>query len=259
MHHPAISRSFLLLPIVTFLCILISANAQDKNYKEIEFKSLDGITITADLYTSDDNSKPFILLCHQAGWSRGEYREIAPKLNALGFNCLAIDQRSGGAINSVSNATAVRAKAAKKPVNYVDAEQDIIAAMQYAKNHYAKGKLILWGSSYSSSLVLYIASKHTDTVDATLSFAPGEYFKNQNKSATWITESVKNIKCPTFITSAKNEANSWSGIHKAIPTQTKVSFLPTTKGNHGARALWEKFNDSEQYWQATKKFLEQFN
>jgi len=236
MHHPAISRSFLLLPIVTFLCILISANAQDKNYKEIEFKSLDGITITADLYTSDDNSKPFI-----------------------GFNCLAIDQRSGGAINSVSNATAVRAKAAKKPVNYVDAEQDIIAAMQYAKNHYAKGKLILWGSSYSSSLVLYIASKHTDTVDATLSFAPGEYFKNQNKSATWITESVKNIKCPTFITSAKNEANSWSGIHKAIPTQTKVSFLPTTKGNHGARALWEKFNDSEQYWQATKKFLEQFN
>ena len=34
----------------------------------------------ADLYIAHDASAPFILLFHQAGWSRGEYLEIAPKL-----------------------------------------------------------------------------------------------------------------------------------------------------------------------------------
>ena len=46
---------------------------------------------------------PVLVLFHQAGWSRGEYREIAPKLNELGYICLAIDQRSGKGVNGVAN------------------------------------------------------------------------------------------------------------------------------------------------------------
>jgi len=140
----------------------------------------------------------------------------------------------------------------------VDAEQDIIAAIQYAKKKLAKGKLILWGSSYSSSLVIRIAAEHPDMVDGSLSFAPGEYFKNQGKSADWITSSAKKIKCPVFITSAKNEEKNWANIYKAIPTKTKEKFLPTSKGNHGSRALWEEFDDHTQYWKATAGFLAQF-
>ena len=37
----------------------------------------------------------FIVMFHQAGWSRGEYREIAPKLVAKGYRVLAVDQRAG--------------------------------------------------------------------------------------------------------------------------------------------------------------------
>ena len=233
----ALNYCFVAICLVCFQAT--SVNAQDSNFKQIEFDSLDGLKVTADVYKqSDDKSKPFIVLCHQAGWSRGEYREIAPKLNKLGFNCMAIDQRSGGTVNKVANETAARAKKAGKAVDYVAAEQDIIAAAKYAKENFASGKLILWGSSYSAALVLHIAGENPDLMDGTLSFAPGEYFKNQGKPADWIESAAKKIKCPVFITSAKAEFTNWEKIYAAVTADGKAKFVPSTKGNHGSRALW---------------------
>ena len=62
-------------------------------------QATDGVEIRGDLYALDGDDKrsaPVILLFHQAGSNRGEYAEIAPRLNELGFHALAIDQRSGG-------------------------------------------------------------------------------------------------------------------------------------------------------------------
>ena len=234
------------------------SNSKSAAFKKISFESSDGVAITADLYKPHQDAKtPFIVLCHQAGWSRGEYREIAPKLNAMGFNCLAIDQRSGGKVNGVNNETMRQAKAASKPVQYVDAQQDMVAAIDYAKKNYAQGKLILWGSSYSSALAIRIAGEHPDKIDGALAFAPGEYFKSQGKSGSWIQQSAKKIKDPVFITSAKNEFQKWRSISESIPTELIHTFLPKTKGNHGSRALWKQFNDNESYWTAVKAFLEQ--
>ena len=249
-----LSYCFVAICLACFLATPIKA--QDSNFKQIEFDSADGLKVTADLYMqSDDKSTPFIVLCHQAGWSRGEYREIAPKLNELGFNCLAIDQRSGGAVNSVVNETARRAKKAGKDADYVAAEPDIVAAAKYAKENFADGKLILWGSSYSAALVLHIAGENPDLMDATLSFSPGEYFKSQGKRAGWIESAAKNIKCPVFITSAKKEFNNWEKIYAAVTADGKAKFLPSTNGNHGSRALWKKFDDSKDYWAAVESFL----
>lgn len=225
--------------------------------EKLSFESKDGLAITADLYMAHPSKEtPFIVLCHQAGWSRGEYREIAPKLNELGFNCLAIDQRSGGKINEVMNETVKAAKAASKGTQYVDAEQDMVAAIDFAKQNYAKGKLILWGSSYSSALTIRVAGEHPDKIDGALAFAPGEYFGRQGKPNDWIAQSAKKIKDPVFITSAKNEFKNWRSISQAIPADSLTKFLPKTKGNHGSRALWEKFSDSQDYWTAVTAFLE---
>lgn len=222
--------------------------------KKIEFPSSDGIQITADVYAPHDQAAPFIVLFHQAGWSRGAYLEIAPKLNAMGFNCMAVDLRSGGSINEINNETHQRAKEAGLPTKYVNTYQDIEAAVAYAKAHLAKGKLIIWGSSYSSALVLAYAGEHQN-VDGVLSFSPGEYFTGQGKSNTYITEAAAKILIPVFITSAKGEKKSWSGIYDAIPSEQKTYFLPETKGNHGSRALWEKMDDSDAYWTAVDDFL----
>lgn len=233
--------------------------AADSDFETITFESADGLQITADLYWKhDDKAKPFIVLCHQARWSRGEYREIAPQLNALGFNCLAIDQRSGGAVNDVENETMKQATAAGKSTEYVDAEQDMIAALKFVHKEYATGKVLLWGSSYSSALSLRIAGTQPDLVDGVLAFAPGEYFARAGKSKTWITESAKQIADPVFITSAKDEFANWKSIFAAIPGEAKTKFVPQTKGNHGSRALWAEFNDSQAYWAAVKGFLAQF-
>ena len=218
--------------------------------KTIDFPSKDGLQITADYYEAK-GSETFILLFHQAGWSRGEYKEIAPKLNALGYSCLAIDQRSGGAVNSVTNQTNQRAVAAGKETKYLDAFQDIEATVAYIKKTYAPKKIIIWGSSYSSSLVLKYAGDNPDNIDAAMAFSPGEYFGKDD----FIKNSAANIKVPTFITSAQNEQDNWAAINEAIPTTTKVSYVPATKGNHGSRALWEKFDDNDGYWSAVKDFL----
>gem|GEM_PF-5977157 len=77
------------------MSILATAPALASNSQSISFKSADGILITADSYVPHTTTSPLILLFHQAGSSRGEYNEIAPRLNELGFNCIAVDLRSG--------------------------------------------------------------------------------------------------------------------------------------------------------------------
>ncbi|WP_378177995.1 alpha/beta hydrolase [Aquimarina sp. SS2-1] len=218
--------------------------------KTIDFPSKDGLMITADVYEAD-NSNQFIILFHQAKWSRGEYLEIAPKLTKLGYNCLAVDQRSGLIINERLNHTAREAKKNDKKTGYIDAYQDVEAAIAYVKETYNPEKIIIWGSSYSSSLVLKYAGDHPNAIHGVVSFSPGEYFTPKN----FITTSAANIKVPVFITSAKNEKKNWSDIYEAIPSDKKQYFLPATKGNHGSRALWETFSDHRSYWIAVKDFL----
>jgi len=239
--------------LLVFFVIPFLGVAQD--VQTITFNSKDGLELTADLYMPNDKAAPFIILFHQARWSRGEYQEIAPKLTILGYNCLAVDLRSGGEVNGVRNESFISAQKAMKPTKYVDAYPDIEAAVNYVEKFLAEGKIIIWGSSYSSALVLKYAGDNVTKVDAILSFSPGEYFSSQGKSKTWITESASHISQPVFITSARGEKPSWSSIFAAIPSENKTSFLPSTAGNHGSRALWSNFGDSVFYWEAVENFL----
>ena len=218
----------------------------------ITFKANDGITVTADLYFEHGNDAPFIILYHQAGYSRGEYREIAPKLNALGFNCMAVDQRSGDQVNKVINQTHKNAQAANKPTEYLDALADIEAAYLYVKLSVKPKKIILWGSSYSAALMFYMGSEHHSNLSGILSFAPGEYFKVNGKDLK--TYAAK-ITCPVFVTSAKSEYANWKPIYDNIKSD-KSSFLPESEGKHGSKALWDNNANHMAYWSAVKKFLQ---
>lgn len=239
----------------TLLFIAVLAFSQLQAQEKITFQAEDELTVTADLYVTNAESAPFIILFHQAGWSRGEYVEIAPKLNELGYNCMAVDQRSGGSVNDVLNKTNKLASSKNLETKYINAIPDMQAALDYVKSKYSESKVIIWGSSYSSSLAIKLASLNIGKVDGILSFSPGEYFKRQGESETYITEAAESIQIPTFITSAKSEEDMWKEIFNAIPAESKTSFLPSKKGNHGSRALWEKNESHEEYWQAVKKFL----
>ncbi len=241
--------------IVLFLAVFVlflHANVK----KTIEFKSLDNVTITADLYIGNLNKKtPFIVLFHQAGWSRGEYDEIALKLNDLGFNCMAVDLRSGGSVRGVINLTKLDAVKKGKKTTYIDAMQDIKASLLYARKHFAKGELIAWGSSYSAALIIKIVGDENNLADKVISFSPGEYFTKFNKAPDWIKQSAKKLRVPIFITSAKNEAKYWRPIYDVI-SSSKSYYLPkNSNGHHGSRSLWSKYSDSAGYWQAVRGFL----
>lgn len=229
-----------------------------KAAETIKIKAADGVEVTVDLHIAHPDTVPFIILYHQAGWSRGEYQEIAPILNQLGFNCMAVDQRSGKTVNNIENQTFVSARQLMKETKYVNALPDMNAAITHAKTYLAKGKLIIWGSSYSSALALKIAGDRADEVHGVLAFSPGEYFQSMGKPKDFITSSAKSIQCPSFITSARSEKNSWWSIYEAIPTETKTYYLPETSGNHGSRALWTKFSDNRGYWDAVIAFLNQY-
>jgi len=222
----------------------------------ITFPTTDNLTVTADLYWTGDATKPFIILFHQARYSRGEYLEIAPKLNVLGYNCLAVDQRSGKAVNGITNETAKAAKAAGLSTNYPDAYPDLEAALSYVVATYAPKKLIAWGSSYSSSLVLVLASEHPDEIAAVLSFSPGEYFQLDGKL---IADYAKNITQPVFITSAKFEEKGWRAIADQITSAGSVFFVPQASGMHGSSTLNDNVSGHEEYWVAVEQFLASLN
>lgn len=214
---------------------------------QITFSSLDSLIISADSYFQSD-SLPWILLCHQAGYSRGEYRETAAKFLALGYNCLAIDLRSGNEVNAVKNETAARAKAQNKPTGYLDAEQDIIAAINYLFENSDK-PVILVGSSYSAGLVLKVAVDNPK-VKAVLAFSPGEYYKTIK-----LGENIKKLDKPAFITSSRQESTDAKIIYSAIESDRKTFFAPVSPGVHGSSCLWENADDKNEYWKAVKAFL----
>jgi len=241
--------------LLSLVLILVTGATLASDSHSINFKSTDGLLITADSYTAHASTAPLILLFHQAGSSRGEYNDIAPRLNKLGFNCIAVDLRSGEYSRGKDNETSIRASNAGLATSYVDALPDIIATLNFVHKQYSNSKIIIWGSSYSASLALKVAGDHSERVDGVIAFSPGEYFAHLGKSKTWIQDAAKNIKAPAFITSSKNEADSWNTIYKAMPSKTKSSFIPSTAGRHGSRALWDKYNDSEDYWRALSLFL----
>jgi alpha-beta hydrolase superfamily lysophospholipase len=216
----------------------------------VEFASKDGLAISAVIYKID-NTSPSILLCHQAGYNLHEYDEIAPKLNGLGFNCIAIDQRSGGVLNEFENQTANRALEQNLPVQYVDAEQDILAAINYTYGYF-KQPVILWGSSYSSALVLHIAAEN-ENVKAVISFSPGDYFGD---AKPLLKTTMQKMKLPYFITSSKDEADAIKDfLIGRRPSENQIHFTPEATGLHGSIALWENNPSQQEYWTAFEAFL----
>ncbi len=248
-------RSNLILVFIANSCMLI---AQEEINKTIVFKSSDSVQVTADLYIKHKSKNPFIILFHQAGWSRGEYIEIAPKLNELGYNVMAIDQRSGEVVNGIINMTQLDANKKSKQVEYHHAIPDMLAAINYISTNYSKSKIIIWGSSYAAALVLKIAGENPKLADGVVAFSPGEYFEKLGLGKNYITKSAKNISCPVFITSAKAEDVMWKPIYKVINSRKKHYFVPEGKGHHGSRVLWEEKEDHEEYWKAIHLFLKKY-
>ena len=225
-------------------------SGQTDKLNTINLYAKDSVAIKADLYHGEKGGD-VILLCHQARFSRGEYLETGPRLAEYGFNCMAIDQRSGDQVNGVINQTAKRAQEVGRPTDFLDAEQDILAAIEFY-HKLTKKKIILVGSSYSASLALKIASEN-DLVKAVIAFSPGEYFGEKLN----LSKTIAGLSKPCFVTSSKREAEAVKSVTAGIASDLFVHFVPKSKGFHGSKALWSENEGNEEYWSALNAFFKQ--
>lgn len=228
-----------------------------KNYppQKVSFPSKDGLMVVGHLYETDPES-PIFLLCHQANMNKFEYAGIAPKLTALGYNVLAIDQRSGGSFAGHPNETFNNANGYGKGLNeisYTDAYQDIEAGVDYLVHTFGK-KVTIWGSSYSSSLALLAALKH-DGINAAIAFSPGDYFGDH---IPLLQTTLQKLEKPFLVTSSQEEAEALAKMMEQTSANERdgqIQFIPESKGFHGSRALWEGQEGASEYWTAIKRFL----
>lgn len=211
-------------------------------------KTADGVTVYGTFYAAAD-PKAIILLFHQAGSGKGEYATIAPRLVAMGYSALAIDQRSGGDLFGPNQT----ADAVSGQPSYLDAKADLQAALNWAK---PQGKpVLLWGSSYSSALVFLVAAENPGAVAGLLSFSPGEYLGQPDL----VMRNAAKLAIPVFVTSAKDagEIAAAKAIVNAVPGTGNVQAVPAIAGVHGSSTLIAARNPrgAEDNWRAVTEFL----
>ncbi len=227
--------------------LFFEANAQ----KTITFLSKDGLTVTADLYEVSADG-PYMVCFHQAQSSRGEYKEIAPRLNKLGYNCLVVDLRSGKEYNYIVNQTAEAARQKKLPTNYLDVIPDMQASIEWACNRSRK-PIIMFGSSYTASLSLLLAITNPQ-VSAVIAFSPGEYFGKPG----FVEDSIASLIIPIFVASTSDEYPYMEKLFSKVEKNYITFFTPTKhKGKHGASALNAENPSKDEYWFALLLFINQ--
>ena len=236
---------FLFFTIASFYT---SFSQVGKHVNTITFYALDSVLITADTYFLND-IEPTVLLCHQAGFSRGEYIETAKKINKLGFSCMSIDQRSGKEVNGIINQTAIDANSKFMNVGYAGAKRDLEASIDYLYELNGNQPIILVGSSYSASLALWLGNENKK-IKAVAAFSPGEYLKNMN-----LADTIKHLQIPTFVTSSKREIVTVKKLMRFVNPDYVIHFKPDMMGIHGSRAIWDSTEGHEAYWSAFKEFL----
>jgi len=217
----------------------------------VTLTAADGVKVFATYYGAADKTKPIVLLFHMAGANGGEYDSIAPKLDALGFNALAVDQRSGGRAFGRANKTVA---ALGRSTHYRAALADLQAALDWARANHA-AKVIVCGSSYSASLVFLLAANNLGKIAGLMAFSPGEYLGGGHT----VRDAAARLKdVAVFVSSAsdRGEIAAARAIVDAVPGNTKTQFVPK-HAPHGASALRADANPAgyQQVWAAVERFL----
>ncbi len=217
----------------------------------VELKAADGVEVFGDT-RAVQNPKALILLFHQAGSNRSEYATIAPRLAKAGYSTLVIDQRSGGDMFGAHNATVDKLG---HSADYLDALQDLEAALAWAHADGRNAPVIVWGSSYSAALVFLLAARHPHDIAAVMAFSPGEYLGKPHL----VRDAAAKVTVSVYVTSAKNgeEIAAAKDILSAAVSKSKTQFVPKTAGVHGSSTLRADRDPegADENWQAVMTFL----
>lgn len=219
----------------------------------LTFKASDGLEVTADFYETFAESNKYMLMFHQADYSRGEFQQIASRIIKLDINCVAVDLRYGNEVNYINNETAMRARLSGHAISMMDCEKDILAAIEHVYAMDSSAKIFLMGSSFSASLCLKVAKDRKD-IQAVIAYSPGEFFSDFS-----MANYLKGLNTPTYIACPRSEYSYVSQLADGITSSKSVLFRPESSGGmHGARCLWWNSDSSEEFWLSLLFFLKDF-
>jgi pimeloyl-ACP methyl ester carboxylesterase len=177
--------------------------------------------------------KALILLFHQAGADRREYNDIVPRLAGANYSTLTVDQGGGGFGQRM-----------------IDGKPDMEAALNWAQD---KGiPVVIWGSSYSASIVYLLAAEQPAKIKAALAFSGGEYLGGNR-----VTIAARTVSIPIFATSSLREVSEMRAIFDLVPNAEKQFFIPSLGGVHGSETLSPRRNPlgAASNWDAVLAFL----
>lgn len=238
--------------IYTFLLFLL-VSITSYSQRIVSFKASDGLEITADFYDTYATTNKYMLMFHQAEYSRAEYQQIASRIIKLDINCIAVDLRYGNEVNYVNNETAMSAKVKDLPHTMLDCEKDILAAIDYVYSLDSTAQIFLMGSSFSASLCLKVA-KDKENFAAVIAYSPGEFFNE-----FVVGDYIKGLTTPTYVACTRSEYEYVSKLVSGITSSKRVLFKPTsTEGEHGAKTLWWTSKANEDCWLSLLFFLKDF-
>ncbi|MEM9302254.1 MAG: alpha/beta fold hydrolase [Pseudomonadota bacterium] len=204
--------------------------------EQLTTTTADGITIHGEPYLRDlPPDSPLVVLFHMGGSSaRGEYGQIGPWLNEAGFRAVAWDLRGGGDRLGVANRT-VEAPGTPELESYCDAYPEIVAAVDHAITTGLADRAIVWGSSYTASLIFRLAAEAPEKVAGLVAFSPASGGPMVDcRARMW----VEAVEAPMLVYRPEREmAREPSVEQKQILEAAGVEFHVLANGVHGSPML----------------------
>lgn len=236
--------------------LLVTTSAAAQPAEIVHLALSDSLAITGDLFRTDAPADaPAILLFHQGGGdARGEYAPIIPRLLDQGFHVLSTDVRGGGDRFGDGH----RAAPTQPGFDYCIAYPEVEAALSLARANGLTGPLILWGSSYTATLVVQVAARRTADVRAVLAFSPAGGAPLAGCQADVYAPWLARAGVPLFITRSSEELSN-------PPTRERFdrliehgarSFVAEGSGHGSSLLVASRFaGDVAPLWSAVLEFL----
>ena len=249
-----------ILGIATLSAPLVAAacGGEPSAIDTVTFPSLDGLQVTADLYRGAGPEAPTVLLFHQSQSSRGEFLEIAPRLQALGYNALAVDLRWGGARSGVTNETAVRhgtpdlipriESGEERPWPTIDASyDDMVGALRWLDAEGYTGRRMALGSSFSAMLVYRLGAE--EDLAGVLAFSPAEY---DEERPSLVRSWAHALHAPALSFAPVGEEEMVAQVAEEVSVDGSLTAVGSIEG-HGASVL----DEDPKAWHLLTSFIGQ--
>lgn len=233
--------------LLTAVAVATSAAAGSARAQEtLTAVTSDGVTIHGEAWFGGlPTTAPLILLFHQGGSSgRGEYAPIAPWLVAAGYRVIAWDQRAGGDLHGAPNRTVAGLPPSEQGRDgFCHAMPDLEAALEYVTINRLADRVVVWGSSYSGSLVFGVAAANPEAVAGVIAFSPASGGPVEPcRARRWAAD----VQVPTFVLRPASEMERAPSVEQRDTLVTAgAGFHVVADGVHGSSMLVDERTGSD--------------